>query len=170
MQRGAVQDHCSLTQGLVLSRVCVDELSDVLGECFPSNPHLSLTNLLTHALTNSVNTNDGAVLLADNLHDTGSTEDSGLAVTSQVVLSGLNVLSAELLLSLGLGVTNGSDLRVTEGDLGDVHVFNDGGVQASDFLSNEDTLLVTAVSQLNAGERDVANSVDVAHHRCADAR
>ena len=95
----------------------MDELSDVLGECFPSNPHLSLTNLLTHTLTNSVNTNDGAVLLADNLHDTGSTEDSGLTVTSQVVLSGLNVLSAELLLSLGLGVTNGSDLRV-EGDLG----------------------------------------------------
>ena len=50
-----------------------------------------------------MNTNDGAVLLADNLHDTGSTEDSGLAVTSQVVLSGLNVLSAELLLRGGGG-------------------------------------------------------------------
>ena len=109
-----------------------------------------------------MNTNDGAVLLADNLHDTGSTEDRGLTVTSQVVLSGLNVLSAELLLSLGLGVTNRSNLRVTEGDLGDVDVFNDGGVQASDFLSNEDTLLVTAVSQLNAGD-DVTNSVDVAN-------
>ena len=157
MQRGAVQEHCCLTQGLVLSRVCVDELGDVLGECFPSNPHLSLTNLLTHALTDGVNTNDGAVLLTNNLDDTGGAQDSGLTVTGQVVLSGLNVVSAELLLSLGLGVTDGCNLGIAEGDLGDVDVFNNGGVQASDFLGNEDALLVTAVSQLNAGD-DVARA------------
>ena len=109
-----------------------------------------------------MNTNDGAVLLTNNLDDTGGAQDSGLTVTGQVVLSGLNVVSAELLLSLGLGVTDGCNLGIAEGDLGDVHVFNNGGVQASDFLGNEDALLVTAVSQLNAGD-DVAHCVDVAH-------
>ena len=103
----------------------MDELGDVLGECFPSNPHLSLTNLLTHALTDGVNTNDGAVLLANNLDDTGGAQDSGLTVTGQVVLSGLNVVSAELLLSLrARSNPTECNLGIAEGDLGDVDVWS----------------------------------------------
>ena len=53
----------------------VDKLSNILGECFPINPHLSFADLLAHTLTDSMNAYDRTVLFTHDLDDAGSTQN-----------------------------------------------------------------------------------------------
>ena len=114
VERLASEREECLAQGLVLRWVCVDEWSNVLWVCFPVNDELTLTDQLTNSRTNHVDTNNGTILLANQLDEALSVQDLGLAVTSKVVLDGFHVLGAKLLNGGLFGDTNRADfwLRV----------------------------------------------------------
>jgi len=145
----ARQRQMRLAQGFVLGGVGVDQLGHVLGVGFPVHDELGFTDLLTHAGADHVDANDGAILLANELDEATGTEDGTLAVAGQVVFLGLHLVVAELFLGGLFGVADRCDFRLAVGDLGDVDVFDDRGVQAGDFLGNENTLLVATVCELD---------------------
>ena len=86
-------------------------------------------------------------------------DDVALAVAGEVVVVGDDLVGAELLGGLRLGVADRGDLGVAVGDLRDVDVVDDDRVEARDLLGDEDALLEAAVRELQAGD-DVADGVD----------
>src|SRR5665647_2067882 len=157
VQRLPGQRQVGFAEGFVLGRVRVDELGDVGGQRLPVVDQLGLADLLAHTGADHVDTDDRAVLLADQLDEALGPQDLALAVAAEVVVVGLDL--AELLLGLGLGVADGGDLGVAVGDAGYAHLVDHRRVEAGDLLGDEDALGESAVGQLQAGH-DVADGVD----------
>src|SRR5450759_2165060 len=86
VKRFAGQGEVGLAEGFVLSRVGVDELRDVAGQCLPVVDQLSFADLLTHPCTDHVDTHNRAVLLANQLDEALGRQDLALAVATEAVV------------------------------------------------------------------------------------
>ena len=86
MQGLSGQRKVRFAEGFVLRRVCVDQGSDIVGQSFPPDDQLGLTDLLTHPRTDHVDADDGAVLDAHRLDRARRADDLALRVARQVVL------------------------------------------------------------------------------------
>src|SRR5699024_5599751 len=155
------QSQVGLADGFILRRVGVNELRHFLGECLPIDDELGFAGLLGQAGTDAVHTDDGSVLLTDDLDQSARVEDHRLAVAAEVVLQRFDLVLAVLLRRLCGGESDGEDLRLAVGHTGNAGFQHGNRVQSGDLLGDEDALPEGAVGELEAGD-DVAAGVDVA--------
>jgi hypothetical protein len=164
VQRLSGQREEGFAESLVLGRVRVEERSDVFGIGLPVHCELGLSDEFADARADHVHTDDGPVVDAHDLHRTGGADDVALAVAGEVVVVGRDLVCPELVGGLGLRIADRRDLGVAVRDLRDVQVVDDDRVQARDFFGDEDSLLESAVRELEAGN-DVADRVQAGNAR-----
>ena len=159
MERLPSELEHGLANGFVLRGVRVHKRRDILRVCVPVHDQTGFADQFADAWTDHVNAQHRTPYFTDHLDCAATTKNGGLRVAGQIVFVRGDLVVTEHLFCFHLGVADRCDLRLTVGDLRNIHIWNEHGVQPRNLLRDEDALLVAAVRKLQT-RNDVTDGVN----------